>query len=426
MSNFSSRGEQSTSDQITALTNLAALSTSPAGQFVRKTSATEFENASPSLSEQITIDSLSDVALVGTATLGEVLRYNGSTWENSPDLKIDNDGDVTIGRNLYLSGTRVISFRDDDVTITHGDGALIFAGASVSGYSFDAIIGANGSGGITTSQTTFPLVNDTATTVNFAGAATTLAIGAAASATTLTGQTLTFTGANGTNNSTLLVRNTSNAAAASHSIIDIAVGGTTSTGDAQLRLTIPSGTSYYIGSDNSDSDILKIGTGTAVGTNTLITVSSTGTFGLTDKIGTYSAVATAGWGVPAVYGTGRIVGTIDTRAAAAATYTVGAADGTFEVSGNVLVTTSTTHSFSLDVSYTDESNVARVLILPMTQLAGAFITGGLITNVTGAGPYEAPVITIRCKTATAITIRVSAGTFTTVVYNSEGVIKQIA
>lgn len=38
-------------------------------------------------------------------------------------------------------------------------------------------LSANGSGGITTAQTTFPLVNTTATTVNFAGAATTLNVG---------------------------------------------------------------------------------------------------------------------------------------------------------------------------------------------------------------------------------------------------------
>ena len=60
----------------------------------------------------------------------------------------------------------------------------------------------------------------------------------------------------------------------------------------------------------------------------------------------------------------------------------------------------------------------------MAQLAGAFITGGLITNVTGTGPYESPVMHIRCKTATAITIRPSAGTFTSVTYNAEGIIKQ--
>lgn len=124
-------------------------------------------------------------------------------------------------------------------------------------------------------QTTQALWNTVATTINFAGAATTMNIGAATSQITVTGQSLTLTGANSTNNTSLTVSNSSNAAAASNSFVDIAVGGTTSTGDPHLRLTIPGGTSWYEGVDNSDSDKWKLGTGTAVGTNTIVTVSTT-------------------------------------------------------------------------------------------------------------------------------------------------------
>jgi len=55
----------------------------------------------------------------------------------------------------------------------------------------------NASGGITTNQTTFPLVNTTATTVNFAGAATTISIGASTGNTTVNNNLIvtgTFTG----------------------------------------------------------------------------------------------------------------------------------------------------------------------------------------------------------------------------------------
>lgn len=149
----------------------------------------------------------------------------------------------------------------------------------------------------------------------------------------------------------------------------------------------------------------------------------TGNHSFGDKITTYNAINTTGWGVPAIYASGRATGQT-ARSAALATYTVGAADGTFEVSGNVNVTASTTHSFSLDVAYTDETNTAQTLILPMAQLAGAFVTGGLITNVTGTGPYESPVLHIRCKAATSITIRPSNGTYTSVTYNCEAIIKQ--
>ena len=143
-------------------------------------------------------------------------------------------------------------------------------------------------------------------------------------------------------------------------------------------------------------------------------------------ISKYKSVATAGWGIPVTYGYGTVDATVDARSAAVATYTVGAADGVFEVSGNVLVTASVTHSFSLDVSYTDEGNTARVLVLPVTGLTGAFVTSGLITAGLGAGPYEAAVMTIRCKAATAITIRPSSGgTYTSVTYNVAATIKQI-
>lgn len=118
------------------------------------------------------------------------------------------------------------------------------------------------------------LLNTVTTNLSLGGAATTIAIGAAASDTTWTGQSFTLTGANSTDNTVLAVTNTSNAAAASHSYVDVSVGGTTSTGDPQLRLTIPGGTSWYAGVDNSDSDVFEIGTGTAVGTATYIRITS--------------------------------------------------------------------------------------------------------------------------------------------------------
>lgn len=142
------------------------------------------------------------------------------------------------------------------------------------------------------------------------------------------------------------------------------------------------------------------------------------------KVTAYADVDTVGWGVPAIYGSGRATAQT-ARSAALATYTVGAADGSFEVSANVLVTASATHSFSVDVDYTDEGNTTRTLILPMALITGSFLSGGLITNVSGTGPYHSPVTHIRCKAATAITIRPSNGTYTSVTYSAEGVIKQI-
>jgi hypothetical protein len=109
--------------------------------------------------------------------------------------------------------------------------------------------------------------------------------------------------------------------------------------------------------------------------------------------------------------------------ASVATFTVGAADASFLVSVNVLVTVSTLHSFGVQVDYTDEGNTARTLTLPLAQLAGTFATA--ITNGTGAGPYEGAAVHLRCKASTAITVK-TTGTFTTVTYNVEGYITQIS
>lgn len=144
--------------------------------------------------------------------------------------------------------------------------------------------------------------------------------------------------------------------------------------------------------------------------------------GIISKVAIYNGVTTAGWGIPSIQAAARFAAQTAAKASVAA-YTVGAADGTFEVSANVLVTTATTHNFTITVAYTDESNVARTLTLSFSQLTGTFLTA--ITNVTGAGPYEGVPLHIRAKASTSITIA-TTGTFTTVTYNVDGLIKQVA
>lgn len=136
----------------------------------------------------------------------------------------------------------------------------------------------------------------------------------------------------------------------------------------------------------------------------------------------YNNINTAGLGVTAVYGFGRSVAQTAAVASVAA-YTVGAADGSFEVSANVNVTTSVTHSFTVTCTYTDEGNTSRTLTLNFSQLTGTFLTA--ITNVQGVGAYEGIPLHIRCKASTSITIA-STGTFTSLTYNIEGLIKQAA
>lgn len=173
---------------------------------------------------------------------------------------------------------------------------------------------------------------------------------------------------------------------------------------------------------------------TAIGTNQSIVLTGTGSgaialvskAALSAKITTYNGILTAGWGTSVVQADGNIAATTNARSAAVATYTVGAADGTFVVGGSINITTSTTFSFSLDCVYTDDGNVSRTLVLPLTQLSGTFVATGLATNILGAGPYESAAMTIRCKASTSITIRPSSGgTYTAVVYNVAANIRQV-
>lgn len=148
-----------------------------------------------------------------------------------------------------------------------------------------------------------------------------------------------------------------------------------------------------------------------------------GTLVSTGKLTSYNGVTTAGWGLAAVQSAATPLTAQVAAVASVTAYTVGAADGSFDVSANVNVTASATHAFGVVITYTDETNTPRSLTLPMAQLAGTFVAS--ITNVTGAGPYEGATVTVRAKAATAITVT-TAGTFTSVTYNVSGTIKQVA
>jgi len=104
-------------------------------------------------------------------------------------------------------------------------------------------------------------------------------------------------------------------------------------------------------------------------------------------------------------------------------YTLPAVDGSFEVSANVLVTTATSHNFTVTCAYTDEGNTARTLTLNFTNVGGTIATA--VSNIGGAVPYMGIPTVIRCKASTAITIA-TTGTFTTVTYNVEGFITRLS
>lgn len=295
------------------------------------------------------------------------LLVGGTTKLTTLGTKMEVQFDGSLGANLYLTDTQTSS--------VNVGGSLAFAGYS-------------------TAQTTmarFGRINgakENASAGNFAGYLSFLTNANGGQTTLVEGMRLT---------------------SASHLLL----GGLTTDGTGVLQF--PAATTSA-GGLNLGGEIFFFRTGT----NTAQISASSG-LAITGTITSYNGIATAGNGVVTVQGAGR--STAQTAAVGSvATYTVGASDASFEVSANVLVTTSTTHSFTATCAYTDESNVARTLTLSFSGLTGTFLTA--ITNVTGAGPYEGVPMHIRCKASTAITIA-TAGTFTTVTYNVEGNIRKL-
>ncbi len=198
--------------------------------------------------------------------------------------------------------------------------------------------------------------------------------------------------------------------------------GTTSRGQIGLTHQGSGGDTIFVGETANDLGLqaangMQFGIGTAVG----LTLTASG-LSFVKTIPTYNNIATTGLGVPAIYGYGRPAAG-QTAAVTLATYTVGAADGSFLVSANILITTSTAFSFTVTCTYTDEGGTSRTLTLNFSQVTGTFVQ--TLTNILGAGAYEGVPLHIRAKTATAITIA-TVGTFTTVAYNGEGQITQLA
>jgi len=103
MSHISVRGEQSTSTEIAALANLAALATSGAGQFIRKTGPTTFENATPGSSGSIVVGPVS-------STDEAIARFNGTTGailQNSV-VTINDAGAMAGLTSLTMSGNIIL------------------------------------------------------------------------------------------------------------------------------------------------------------------------------------------------------------------------------------------------------------------------------------------------------------------------------
>jgi hypothetical protein len=333
-------------------------------------------------------------------------------------------------------------------------------GASYGGAgTINGLLKANGSGVVSlASSGTDYQVPITLTTTGSSGAATfsagTLNIpqyGGGSSYTFSTGLTntsgtVTINASQALTALTASVTISSNGAASTPSVLingTVFTGGTAST-TTPLFLVQPSGTSgtawgtngTLIGANsasgytgnlidlqaNSTSRFKVDNAGNLFGGNTYINNLACGQISCTNKLYSYQNIVTAGWGVPAIYGSGRVTAQA-AAAATVATYTNTAADGSYNVYANVNITASATFSFSMTVTYTDESNTGRTATMSFQSVAGVIST--TLTNTGGTGPYSGVTLPIRCKASTAITVS-TTGTFTSVTYNAEATITRVS
>jgi len=171
----------------------------------------------------------------------------------------------------------------------------------------------------------------------------------------------------------------------------------------------------------NDTALSRISAG-LIGVGTGAAGSFAGSLKLTDivqvgKITTYNNIAVTG--LPVIRATGQFDAQV-AAVATVATYTP-AVDTTLDVTCSILVTTSGTENFTIQVAYTDTGNTARVAVLPLRLLTGVNVI--IVNFANGAIPYAGVLERIRVKGGTAVTIS-TTGTFTGCTYNVGGDIRE--
>lgn len=119
---------------------------------------------------------------------------------------------------------------------------------------------------------------------------------------------------------------------------------------------------------------------------------------------------------------GKIVATADltaqTTAGNVTTFTVGATTRTFNISAYLNITAVTVDVIETQVTYTDENNTA--------QTANFFTMGATSALLSSIGNSAYPVMTIRAKNATVITVKTTLTTGTgSITYDAGSRISQI-
>lgn len=171
---------------------------------------------------------------------------------------------------------------------------------------------------------------------------------------------------------------------------------------------IPSGTNYSIASNSSITSVNTPTGGTVnlqVNGSSLVSVTST-TF-IAPKITTYNSIATAGIGVPAVYGLDNRTGRTTADGAPTTLYTATAANQIYRISADIFATASVTGTANYTITWTENSTTQTALV------------SATAINVLGTSTQI-----IRPDNGTAITAQL-LGTFTGT-FSVVGAVEQLA
>lgn len=130
-----------------------------------------------------------------------------------------------------------------------------------------------------------------------------------------------------------------------------------------------------------------------------------------------------GIGFPVIVSAGRVVATTTAIPVGApiTSFLVGGSDGSFIVSGGVLVTADTATTLQLQISYTDEGGTSRdPLVINLSSLAGVLAPG-----IAATGVYEGIPLHIRAKAGTTISVYTAFTINSSMTYNVEAVVQQL-
>jgi hypothetical protein len=221
-------------------------------------------------------------------TLTTARNINGVSFNGSADITVTAAADTLTGTELKStvvtsSLTSVGTLTGLTVGGTGGD--LTMTGGAITGVgniTASGIVAVNASGGITTNQTAFDIVNSTATTVNIGGAATAVNIGAITGTLTVNNPTIV-----GTQTTATLFNTAATTVSAFGAATTSTIGATS--GTMTLRNPTVVGTQTTVNLWNTTSTTVN-----AFGAATAITIgATTGTTAIRNPLTVTHAPATA-------------------------------------------------------------------------------------------------------------------------------------